>query len=60
MNKRIPVDPAGGRCYEDSTKPCKSSRKRGAMLSNMSLICPYVWDTLGKLRLISDRKDALE
>ena len=59
LNKRpkglIPVDPAGGCCYWDPIKPCKSSRKRGKLLSNTSIICPTVRDNLGKLRVIPDR-----
>ena len=38
--KVIPVDPAGGCCYWGPIKPCKSSRKRGRLLSNTSIIYP--------------------
>ena len=33
-NNPIPVDPAGGHCYLNSTKPCQSDRKVGVQLSN--------------------------
>ena len=58
----IPVDPAGGRCYGDSTKACKSRvlRNTGERLSNTSLICPTVWDTLAKVRLNPDERLRLE
>ena len=59
FSEKIPVDPAGDRCYEGSAKPCKSSRKRGEMLSNTSIIYPEVRDTHGKLWLIPDRRNVL-
>ena len=36
------------------------SQDTGKMLSNTSIICLWVWDNLGKLRLIPDRKIVLE
>ena len=59
-DQRIPVDPAGGCCYESAIKPCKSERKLGELLSNTSIICLEVQDTLGKLRIILDRGIILE
>ena len=56
----IPVDPAGDCCYWGSTKPCKSGSNAGVRLSNTSIICPQVGDTLGKLRIISDSRGHLE
>ncbi len=56
----VPVDPAGGCCYRDTIKPCKSFRKEGKLLSNTSITYPLVRDTLGKLSIRSDREGALE
>ena len=36
------------------------SQDTGKMLSNTSIICLWVWDNLGKLRIIPDMKIVLE
>ena len=38
----------------------KGSQDTGVMLSNTLLICPQVWDNLGKLRLNPDGRIVLE
>ena len=56
----IPVYPAGGCCYWNSNKTCKSACHRkmvgGELLSNTSITSLQVWNTLGKLRLMPDRE----
>ena len=56
----IPVDPAGGCCYQGSNKPCKSDSNVGELRSNTSVICPKVRDNLGKLRIKPYKKRILE
>ena len=58
--KIVPVDPAGGCCYLDLIKPCKSFRKEGKLLSNTSITYPKVRNTLGKLSIRPDREEILE
>ena len=52
----IPVYPAGDCCYWDSTKPCKYSSNGCVRLSNTSVTCPMVRDSLAKVRVRPDRE----